>query len=129
MEKMSLLWARILAPNLPVGVQGWEQLAGCQRPSAVVANGGRRRGFGVALSDMLRKMKTVFFSFFPFLSNRYGDLGPTQVTGWAAAGPTRSTGGFLLLFFLSLIFFFYFLPILLFLLSNSNLQYVLQEFN
>jgi hypothetical protein len=62
MEKMSLLWARILAPNLPVGVRGWEQLAGCQRASAVVANGGRRRGFGVVLSPMRggRKTKTVF---------------------------------------------------------------------
>jgi hypothetical protein len=62
MEKMSLLWARILAPSLPVGVRGWEQLAGCHRASAVVANGGRRRGFGVALSPMRggRKTKTDF---------------------------------------------------------------------
>jgi hypothetical protein len=67
MEKMSLLWARILAPNLPVDVRGWEQLAGYQRASAVVTNGDRRRGFGVASlsTNGERKKKTSSSSVSP----------------------------------------------------------------
>jgi hypothetical protein len=57
----------------------------------MVSKGGRRRGFSVALSDMLRKTKTTFFFFFFFFF-----LSPSYQIGTVILDRLWSQAGLLL---------------------------------
>jgi hypothetical protein len=52
--------------------------------------------------------------FFSLIPNQYGGVGPDLVTGWDAAGPARSAGGFPLFSTSNFLLIFYFSALILF---------------